>query len=221
MAAPSVLQSHASSLCTDKCKLLLSTTSQLPSPIRSSCSKPRGQLGCALCNKEVAKLIPWNSEGGKNQAMLIFLLPAVLHLCQFLTWMFVGMTWGGGRQLSELHNQHEALQINMPAQLLSLKVHCLPAFTAFLTEMGEISLALLQSRNRSRKAGFNTRSHQGHRAAEPGQRFLLVPLLLENTPLPTGVAGKGWHRLGAPRDRQWFSLFMPGQPLGWEGSECC
>lgn len=97
MAAPSVLQSHVSSLCTDKFKLLLSTTSQLPSPICRGCGKPRGQLGHAPCNKEVAKLIPWNSEGGKSQATLIFLLSAVLQLWQFLTWMFVGMTWGRWR----------------------------------------------------------------------------------------------------------------------------
>lgn len=51
-----------------------------------------------------------------------------------------------------------------------------------------------------------------------------MSLPLEDTELPRRMAGKSWHRLGAPRDRQRFSLFVPAQPWGvgsWAGSKRC
>lgn len=51
MAAPSVLQSHASTLCSDKRKLLLPPASQL---LRGY-DNPGGQPKHALCDKESGK----------------------------------------------------------------------------------------------------------------------------------------------------------------------
>lgn len=220
MAAPSVLQSHASSLCTDKCKLLLSTTSQLPNPIRSGCSKPRGQLGRALCNKEVAKLIPCNSEGGKNQAVLIFLLSAVLQLWQFLMWMFVGVTWGRWRAALSA-SQPAWGPANQDAYTISLTQSALPSSLYSLSGWW-VKQPLLFCRTEigAERQALISGATKGTEQLNLDRGFSWCPCSWKTHHCPQGWQGTycmGWDPPGT----------SSGSPsscqgsLGWEGSEWC